>query len=95
MGCAITMGVPQVSGMKPIFTSFFSMGPMASSAMALAASRGKMLLITAMADDAPSIFMNERRLTSLPPNILRTTEDSTARSMADSPSTGDEGDTAA
>ena len=73
MGSAMMIGVAHVIGMKPIFRSFFSIGPALSWAMASPACRGKTEASAATAVVAPTASRNARRPWS-PPN--------TARSMA-------------
>src|ERR1700687_4369445 len=80
------IGVAQVIGTKPIANSFFSSGPVLSTASALAAPRGNTLDSEDSTAPAPRLRKSSRRVVPTG-NTLRSTAASTRFSIADSAAT--------
>src|SRR6266849_36662 len=80
------IGVAQVIGTKPIANSFFSSGPVLSTASALAAPSGNTLDSEDSTAPAPRLRKSSRRVVPTG-NTLRSTATSTRCSMADSAAT--------
>src|ERR1700687_3749624 len=80
------IGVAQVIGTKPIANSFFSSGPVLSTASALAAPSGNTLDTEDSTAPAPRLRKSSRRVVPTG-NTLRSTATSTRCSIADSAAT--------